>query len=321
MSDSNNRLVHFPVTFFAIIMGLSGLTLAWRAAKRHLDLPFAVDGPLFILSGLVFLFLVAVYLIKVLRHFSAVRAEFHHPIKMSFFPAFSISLILLSICMLPHSELIGSGMFWVGITVHLVLTLAIIGVWINHDKFEINHMNPAWFIPVVGNILVPIIGVPLGQVEISWFFFSIGIVFWIVLMTIFFNRIIFHNRMPPKMMPTFFILIAPPSVGFIAYLKLHPALDPFAQILFGFGLFLTLLLFTQFRWFRGLPFALSWWAYSFPSAAITIAAFDMYGATGAMIYKTIAVILLVFVTLLIASLIVRTLLAIRQHGICLPEPG
>lgn len=39
------------------------------------------------------------------------------------------------------------------------------------------------------------------------------------------------------------------------------------------GLFLTLLLFTQIGRFARLQFALSWWAYSFPLAAITIASF------------------------------------------------
>lgn len=320
MSNTESRLQHFPVTFFAVVMGLSGLTLAWRAASEYLPLSFNIDGALFIFTGIVFCLLLLMYASKALRHFPAVQAEFRHPVKMSFFPAFSIGMILLSICMQPYSVLLTNILFWLGISIHLLLTFAIIGVWVNHDKFEIVHMNPAWFIPVVGNILVPIIGVPLGQVEISWFYFSIGTVFWIVLMTIFFYRIIFHNRLPPKLMPTFFILIAPPSVGFTAYLQLHPSLDSFAQILYGIGLFLTLFLFSQYRWFKGLPFALSWWAYSFPMAAITIASFKMYDASGSNFYKIIAITLLGLVSVLITSLVVRTLIAIKKHGICLPEP-
>ena len=68
--------------------------------------------------------------------------------------------------------------FWiVGVTVHLVFTLYVMSVWIHHEGLEVHHINPAWFIPVVGNVLVPIAGTHLGYTETSWFFFSIGIVF------------------------------------------------------------------------------------------------------------------------------------------------
>ena len=43
--------------------------------------------------------------------------------------------------------------------------------------------NP-WFIPVVGNIIVPIAGVDDAPAEVSWFFFSFGLIFWIALFTL-----------------------------------------------------------------------------------------------------------------------------------------
>jgi tellurite resistance protein len=51
------------------------------------------------------------------------------------------------------------------------------------------------------------------------------------LFAIILNRIIFHNQFAPKFMPTLFILIAPPAIGFISYIKLTGSLDFFAQIL------------------------------------------------------------------------------------------
>lgn len=56
-----------------------------------------------------------------------------------------------------------------------------------------NTLTLAWFIQVVGNVLVPVAGVPLGFVDVSWFFFSIGMFFWLILMTLVFNRMIFHQ--------------------------------------------------------------------------------------------------------------------------------
>ena len=91
----------------------------------------------------------------------------------------------------------------------------------------------------MGNVLVPVAGVPLGYPEISWFFFCIGLVFWLILLTIIFCRVLFHHPIPDKLMPTLFILIAPPAVGFIAYLRLAGELDSFARVLYFTGLFFT----------------------------------------------------------------------------------
>jgi len=37
--DIGNRLEHFPITFFAIVMGLTGMTLALHAGEAAMKLP------------------------------------------------------------------------------------------------------------------------------------------------------------------------------------------------------------------------------------------------------------------------------------------
>ena len=317
--SNTSRISYFPITFFAVIMGLSGLTLAWRSATKHSDLGFSLEIPFAIITVGLFLAICIVYALKLIRHFDAVREEFSHPVKLSFFPAFSISLILISLVLHPYFENIALLVFWLGAGLQLIFTLLVMSAWVNHNHFKLQHMNPAWFIPIVGNIIVPIGGAALGQIQISWFFFSIGIVFWIVLMTIFFYRIIFHDPLPPKLAPTFFILIAPPAIGFVSYTHLQLELDAFAQILYGIALFLTLFLLVQLPKFARLPFALSWWAYSFPSAGITLASFMMAEKTGAMGYQLIAYGLFIALNALIVLLLWHTYKAIRAQGICLPE--
>lgn len=76
---------------------------------------------------------------------------------------------------------------------------------------------------------MPIAGVQHGFSELSWFFFSIGVVFWLVLLTIIFNRMFFHQPLPGKLLPTLFILIAPPGAGFVSWLQLNGELDAFAR--------------------------------------------------------------------------------------------
>jgi tellurite resistance protein len=313
------RLRHFPVAFFAMVMGLTGLTLAWRKAETLLDLPVAASPALLMLSTGLFALLAAVYVAKLIRFGAAARQEWLHPIKMNFVPAVSISLILLAIAWHPVSAPYSRLLWLAGTALHLVLTLHAVSHWMQHGKLEIVHLNPAWFIPVVGNILVPIVGVHHAPIEISWFFFSIGLMFWPVLLTIVFYRVVFHGSLPERLVPTLFILIAPPAVGFIAYLSLTGAVDAFAHVLYHAALFFTLLLFAQARRFLGLRFFLSWWAYSFPLAAITLASLAMFQETGAVFFLRLSGILLGIASVVIAGLLARTALAAWRGQICVAD--
>jgi tellurite resistance protein len=317
--NTPNRIENFPVSFFAMIMGMSGLTIAWQKAAHVLHVSNSIGTPLVWITCLLFIGLALIYSLKLVRHRHAVTQELRHPVKLNFFPAISISLILLSIAFLSIHQQIALILWLAGVVLHLGLTLYVMSVWIHHDRFEIHHINPAWFIPVVGNVLVPITGTALGYTEVSWFFFSIGIIFWVVLFTIIFYRVLFHQPLPQKLMPTFFILIAPPAVGFLSYAALIGGLDSFARVLYYVALFLTLLLLTQLPRFAKLQFFLSWWAYSFPLAAITISSMKMFELTQKTGFVYLSWTLLTLLTLVVGYLLFKTSKAVQNHKICLPD--
>ena len=314
-----HRLEHFPISFFAMIMGLSGLTLAWRKGSEVMGLSSMIGDGLALFSLVAFATLSIIYLVKIIKYPAAIRGELKHPIKLAFFPAVSISMILLSVCFITLAPGFAYSLWLVGIVLHLVLLLYVLNCWVNHDHYQVAHINPSWFIPAVGNVIVPITGVSLGFIEISWFYFSIGMIFWIILLVIVFNRILFHDPLPGKLLPTMFILIAPPAVGFVAYVKLVGDLDTFARILYYVALFFTLFLTTQIARFARLPFFLSWWAYSFPLAAMTIATFIMHEKTGIEGFHIFSMVMLGVLTLVILMLLGKTIGAIHNKKICLPE--
>lgn len=313
------RLKFFPISWFAMIMGLSGLTIAWERAEEILQLPFHLAPTLLGLATLAFLVLAALYGVKLLKYLEAVKKEWAHPIKMNFIPTFSIALLLLSVAWLPFSNTYSQILWLFGTATQLLLTLYIISWWVHHTHFEITHLNPAWFIPVVGNILVPIAGIQHAPIEISWFFFSLGLMFWPILLSIIFYRIIFHGSLPERLLPTLFILIAPPAVGFISYVKLTGSVDAFAEVLYNSGLFFTLLLFFQAKWFARLKFSLTWWAYSFPLAAITVASLIMVQHSGSVLYLRLSGLLLGIASVVIAGLLVRTTIAVSRKEICVED--
>ena len=318
-SSNQSRLAHLPVSFFSTVMGMSGLAIAWQKAHGALGVSPIIWQSLAVLSSALFVGLLIIYGLKVFRFPADVFNEWKHPVRVNFFPTISISLLLLGIVWLETIPALAFGLWVAGSVIHLVFTFAILSSWMYHTHYDIKHVNPGWFIPVVGNLFVPICGARFASPEIGWFFFSIGLVFWIVLMTIVFYRIIFHDPIPPRLLPTLFILIAPPSVGFVAYVALVPELDAFARILYYSALFLTLLLGGNvMRFIRG-GFFISSWAYSFPLAAMTIATFAMAKRSGLDLFLWIGGILLGIVSLVVVVLIRKTLGAVGRRAICVPE--
>lgn len=313
------RLAHFPVALFSTVMGLAGLTIAWLKAHHVAGAPVEIGTGLRWLATLLYPFLLALYGTKLLRYPESVKADRTHPVRLNFFPAISVGLLLLSVSWAQDAPAIAQWMWGIGATVHLMFTLFAMSSWIHHTHYDIKHANPAWFIPVVGNIIVPIAGVRFAPPDISWFFFSIGLVFWLVLMTIVLYRLFFHEPLPARLTPTLFILIAPPSVGFLAYVALTGQVDAFARVLYFTALFLTLLLTSNAVRFFRLPFFISAWAYSFPLAAMTIATFEMSARTGLVFYTGLSWTMLSVLSAVVALLSLKTLMAAWNGQICVPE--
>jgi tellurite resistance protein len=320
MSEStrHNRLEHFPISFFATVMGTAGLAIAWQKAHAVLGAPQAIGWFFGWWALALFAIVVLIYAAKWAGHPAAVRGELKHPVKLNFFAASSISLLLLSVIFLGDKPGMGFALWVAGAALHLGFTLYVMSSWIHHTHYQIQHANPAWFIPVVGNVIVPVAGVSLAPLEISWFFFSIGLVFWLALFTIVLYRLFFHEPLPARLTPMLFILIAPPAVGFLAWLKLTGSLDAFARVLYYTALFLTLLLASNAMRFFRLPFFLSSWAYSFPLAAITVATLAMAERIGGM-FTMLSLVLLGVLTVVLVLLTVRTFLAVGRGEICQPE--
>lgn len=320
MADTapHSSLPHVPVTIFASVMGLAGLGLAWRKAHSVLGLPDMVSEVFLTIAGITFVAALLTYSLKALRHPQAVIGEFNHPVRSAFFSTFPIGLLLLAAGLHPY-QADGAFILWgIGAVLQLLLTIRLIVRWMVH-KQEIHHVNAAWFIPIVGNIIVPILGARLGLTEISWFFLSVGLLFWLPMLTIILYRVIFHDALPPRLMPTLFILLPPPSIGYVSYVGLTGTVDSFALVLVNGALFLTLVLLAKSKSFVGLPFAVSWWAFTFPLDAVALAAIEHAHRFPMGMWPAVGTILLALASLVVVLVSVRTVAAIAAGSLFHPE--
>jgi tellurite resistance protein len=312
------KIQFFPITSFAVIMGLTGLTIAFGKFYHLQWLPrIFYDISIFTVLGLFLLFSV-LYGLKLVWYPDEVKNDFHHRIRINFFSTISISLLLLSIAFYTYYPILSIALWWLGVLLHTVFMFKTISFWIQHN-FEIQHFNPAWFIPVVGNILIPISGVDFAPVIFSYFYFVVGFFFWIVLFTIFLYRAVFHPQLPEKFIPTFFILIAPPAVGFISYIRITASWDNFSVFLLFMAYFFVVLLVVMYKSFTQLKFFMSWWAFTFPLAAAAIASSVAFQVTHFAGFKIIAWAMLLSTIAAIVIVAWQTIVHINKGEICVKE--
>ena len=318
LACENSRVKFFPIMMYAMVMGMSGLTIMYQKAALFLSFNEMIGTLLMAFSTTLFVVISLIYLAKFIKYTSSVQKEFSHPIRLNFFAAISISMLMLAI-IYKEVNVNVSALFWyAGATLHFYLTMHTIAFWINNNQ-ELDHSNPAWFIPVVGNVLVPIGGVGFASQGVLMYFFSCGIFFWVILFAILLNRIIFHHQLAVKFMPTMFILIAPPAVGFIAYYKMFGVVDFFATMLFNLALFFTLLVAFMYKNFVKIKFFISWWAFVFPLAAMAICSMLMYHETKDAMLLALSYVMVAVTTVVISIVIYQTIAHICKGEICVQE--
>ncbi len=316
--SEKNRLKFFPIMMYAVVMGMSGLTIMYQKAAHWLDFPHIIGNSLMYITTAIFFTISFVYIIKYFKYSEVIKKEFSHPIRVNFFAAISISMLMLAIIYKEHYPTISASFWYPGAILHFYLTMHTIKFWINHNQ-ELAHSNPAWFIPIVGNVLVPVAGVGFVNHGLLMYFFSVGIFFWLILFAILLNRIIFHHQLAVKFMPTLFILIAPPAVGFIAYFKMSGEIDMFSMVLFNLALFFTLLVAFMYKNFLKIKFFISWWAFVFPLAAMGIASMLMYHKTGDLLLLLLSYTMIAVTTIVIAIVIYQTVIHMKKQEICIDE--
>jgi len=319
MELNKRSLEYFPVQLFAVIMGLSGLSIVFAKAYHLIDMPYWIYITMLVIDTVLFFWIFTTYVFKWLLYPSAVKKEFYHPIKSSFMATISISFLLVSIAYYDFAPTISILFWYIGTPLQLFFTLIVMRYWVTNE-LQVVHSNPAWFIPIVGNVLVPVVGIEAAPIWVSFFFFTLGLFFWLVLFTILMYRIVFHHPLAKKLIPTLFILIAPPSVGFISYFRItNGSIDTMSMFLYFIALFTLFLLLFMIRMFDVKEFFISWWAYTFPLAAITIATLLIYMALGTTIAYWGSIILILLTTAVIGFVTYRTIQECKKEKICIAK--
>ncbi len=307
-----SRIAAVPPSVFGIVMGVTGLGLAWRQLDHTAATASKIGDALIGLGGVLLLVALVCYGIKAIRFPQRLAADLEHPVTSNFICAATMSAMLVAQGFMAIAPVFAEYLWLAGALGQLAFALRQIRFWIIRN-WDIRSSNPAWFMIVGGSLLAPVTGVPLGYMELSWCLFAIGVVLWLVLFAIVMNRIIFHDQLPREFVPTLFIMITPPALGFLAYFQLNGGeVDGFARIFFYTALMVTALVLTMTRLFHDVPFGLTWWAYTFPLDAITTAALLYSEQIASWQLRSIALALLILTNLTVLFVFYRTMRAVLR---------
>jgi len=284
-----------------------------RLAGLTIGAPGWISEVIAAIAVVSFVTLFVAYGVKVSGAPDRVWTEFHHPIAGNLLGTALVSALLLPIVIAPWSLLSARILWYIGASGMIVFAWIIVSRWMS-DRQQVAHATPAWIVPVVGLLDVPLALPSLDlppMPELMMFSLAVGLFFAIPLFTLIFARILFEEPLPANLRPTLLILVAPISVGFSTYVVTIGHVDLFAEALYLLMLFVLSVLMGRLRQLpECCPFRISWWAVSFPLAASAIAAFKFEVFDPNWFTRGVAWLLLLIASLTIAGLLVRTLLGV-----------
>ncbi|MFP8780081.1 C4-dicarboxylate ABC transporter [Hydrogenophaga sp. RWCD_12] len=326
--------------WFSLVMGLCGLSLAWHRATPLLG--EMADG-LALVAGLlalgVFVVLLVASWLRVSRYPAALAEDLKHPVRHAFVAAFPVSLLLLATVgvalggVANELVVVWRTLWWLGSLGQLWVTLWVLGRWLAPSAPGTSAGNtglwpvvtPVLLIPVVGNVLAPLAGVPLGHGGWAAAQFGIGAFFWPVALALILARRIAHSPLPDRVLPAWFITVAPPAViGLVLAQAVERGQAPLwtAQALWGVALFFALWVLPVLKRAVTQPFGIPFWALSFPLAAfttLTLRLLELQGGPGGLM-QTAAVLLLAATSMVVLWLGFATVRGLRDGSLLAPEP-
>ena len=282
---------NFAPSWFASIMGTGILAICCKLFSNFAGFLLPLSHFLFWLNvSLCFVFLIF-WIARWFLFFENAKNDLFHPVISSFYPTIAVAFLVIAggfIIILHNLKL--AEIFWIIGTVLMIFFAFLVPyIMFTHENIQISHINPGWYIPPVGLIVIPIAGAFLEPVNsgiykeiitiINFLGYGAGFFLYIALLAIIIYRLILHSPLPQNLAPTLWINLGPIGAGNIAlinivskssFISIKEPFFIFALIFWGFGLWwLVMAIIMTLRYIkkRELNYSMSWWAFIFPLGA------------------------------------------------------
>ncbi|MEE6262325.1 SLAC1 family transporter [Plantactinospora sonchi] len=317
--------VRVPPNFFGIPFGLAGLAGSWVVAAGDGNAPSWVGDALLVLAAVVWLAVTVGYAAYTWSVRRAFVADLLDPVLAPFVSLAVITPMLLAAQGLTPRNLTAARIV---VDVFLVLTVLfggwITGQWI-YGPLDLDRMHPGYFLPTVaGGLVASATTAVVGQRLLSVLMLGLGLVCWLVIGSLTLNRLFFRPPLPPALIPTLAIEVAPAALAGVALFALNgERIDFFVSLVAGYGLLMVLAQVRLLPAYLGLSFAPTFWAFTFPFAAVATTTLHWIADSRPSGHRVYAYLVLAGITALIGGIAVRTVVAAARGQLLptAPEPA
>ena len=256
------------IRFAPAVMSLFGLSLAWRTVPDLAGWSGPWGGLMSI--GAVLIGLIILGSMTVPLASRGVLMQVLNDPQLKVLPAcLTVSLMLLSALLAPHMPELAQILIWTASIAHFVLLIWLINGWFRGSN-SLEAVSPVWFIPVVGNVVIPVGAMATNEVMLAWFGFSVGISLWLMLSPVVFLRLVHGKPMATEQEASQIILIAPPAIGSVSWSLIGAEMGPLPGIILMSVAFFLLLALLPLIWrIFSRSFVPANWAFGFPLAALS----------------------------------------------------
>jgi len=291
----SNLIKNFAPSWFASVMGTGILAITSLFYSQYVPFLKTVALWLFYFNVILFFVLLIPWTLRWFLYTKEALSDLEHPVLSNFYATIAIAMLVLSanFLIIGKNVFIGEIFWFVGVVLTIFFGLLSPFIMFKGDHVTMDHINPAWFIPPVGLIVIPIAGSFMidqysGLIRelvifLNYFGWGAGFFIYMALCAICMHRFILHRPLPNVLAPTIWINLGPIGAGTVALINLvnHTAFitvkEPFfvfGFIFWGFGIWWVLMAITMTLYYirkTRLPYALSWWAFTFPLGAYVAA--------------------------------------------------
>ncbi|MBB5572583.1 MULTISPECIES: dicarboxylate transporter/tellurite-resistance protein TehA [Rhizobium] len=266
------KLPLVPAAFFGIVLGLSGLGNAWRAATRVWQLPAAIGETIVFVSVAVWAILIVLYVLKWAVAREEALKEVVHPVQCCFIGLVGVATMLVAGSLLPYSRVGAETLFILG----AIYTLAFSvwrtgGLW--QGERDVAATTAVLYLPsVAGSFVTAIVASALGFPEWGQLFFGAGFFAWLAIESALLHRLLTAPALSPPLRPTLGIQLAPPAVGAVAYISVTQGPpDLLVHAMIGYGVLQALIMLRLLPWISKEAFSPAYWAFTFGATALATA--------------------------------------------------
>jgi tellurite resistance protein len=309
-----------PPNFFGFGFGLAGLGETWRITEHFGHAPAWVANALAVLSALAWLTVLLAYLRYVIADRSAVRRDLADPVLAPFLSLAIITPMFLAVLgVVPYAAHLGTLLFDVLLMLTVVLGSWFTGQWI-YGSLELDKFHPGYLLPTAAGGLIGADGAALvGQHRLAEVMFGFGMLSWLIIGSIILGRLFLRPLFPTPLVPTLAIEVAPAAVASLAWFDNHGEhIDPVNALLAGYGVLMVLAQLRLLPAYRRLPFMPSTWSFAFSWSAVASAAMHWLNDTRPAGYQAEEYLVLTVVSILIAAIAARTVVALRRRQLLPP---